>query len=247
MAKVFQVDSDGTLTTNLIAYYKLEDATDYWSTFNLTNVGAVTFEGGKVNNAAQYGELSDRYLKIADSLGVDGGAFSMAVWVKIATAPANNTVQSIAHQFNTNTKVGYQLYYYNNGGTFQIVADRYKRGVASQIVTTNFTLTVGTWYHIVLTYDGTNVKLFIDTVAKGTTAASGNGSTNDTTDFSLGTRITNDNPIQIIKGMIDETGAWSKALSTTEIADLYNSGAGQTMVEGVIFHNLRRKLLMRNM
>jgi hypothetical protein len=33
-------------------------------------------------------------------------------------------------------------------------------------------------------------------------------------------------------GDIDEVGIWSKALSTQEITDLYNGGAGQTMCNG---------------
>lgn len=101
MAKVFQVDTGGTLTTNLIDYYKLEDGTDYWGGYNLTNVGGVTFEAGKVNNAAQYGTAQDRDLRTLQTLGINGGSISISVWVNITTAPDNNLSQSIVEQFNT--------------------------------------------------------------------------------------------------------------------------------------------------
>ena len=50
MAKHFQVDSGGTLLTNLISYYKLDDVNDYYASNNLTNNNTVTFVTGKIDN-----------------------------------------------------------------------------------------------------------------------------------------------------------------------------------------------------
>jgi hypothetical protein len=44
--------------------------------------------------------------------------------------------------------------------------------------------------------------------------------------------IGTDLSIAYMNGDIDEFGIWSKALSTNEISDLYNGGAGQTMCNG---------------
>jgi len=52
MAKIFQVDTDGTLNTSLLSYYKLEDAKDYYGSNDLSAAGTVTYVSGKVNNAA---------------------------------------------------------------------------------------------------------------------------------------------------------------------------------------------------
>jgi len=86
----FQTDTNRTLTTGLEGYYKLEDASDNWSTNNLTNVGSVTFDGGKVNNAADLGASNTtKILDTTSSLAIDGGNISFACWVNIQTNPGN--------------------------------------------------------------------------------------------------------------------------------------------------------------
>lgn len=228
-SKTFQVDTGGTLTTNLQAYYKLEDATDFFGSNNLTNTGSVTFNAGQVNNAADFGtNNSTKDLETTNSLGINGGNMSMSFWLNISTAPGTNITYVVAEQANTGTQVEYIVHYLDNAGTKQMKWIRGRHGIANDILTVNTTLTVGTWYHIVLTYDGTNVEGWINNVSQGTVASSGNGSAGSTTGFGLGFQYVGGGAFT--SGLIDEVGVWGKKLSNTEIADLYNSGSGQTMV-----------------
>ena len=48
--KKFTIDTNRTLTTNLVAYYKLEDVNDFWGSYNLTNYNSVQFNAGKVKD-----------------------------------------------------------------------------------------------------------------------------------------------------------------------------------------------------
>ena len=229
MAKVFQVDSGGTLTTNLVAYYKLEDANDFWSTYDLTNTGGVTFITGKVLNGANFGEALDRYLGIDSALGIDGGVISIAGWFKVTAQPVSGAYQGFAGQANNVSKVFYSIHYYNNAGTLQLIFRREKPGIATNDVTVNTTLALNTWYHIALVYNGSTLEGFLNNVSQGTIDCSGNGSLATPTKVTIGAFIGNsDNEIE---GMIDEVGIWSKSLSVQERTDLYNGGAGQTMIE----------------
>ena len=69
MAKHFQVDSGGTLLTNLISYYKLDDVNDYYASNNLTNNNTVTFVTGKIGNAGDFEVDSTQYLSNTGNLG----------------------------------------------------------------------------------------------------------------------------------------------------------------------------------
>ena len=95
------------------------------------------------------------------------------------------------------------------------------------------TPTVSNWHFIVCTYDGSNIKLYVDGSYIGQTAASGNivgpagatylGAYNKAGDHYL-------------NGKIDEVSIWNSALSSNEVSALYNSGNGlpQTQILGII-------------
>jgi len=85
------------------------------------------------------------------------------------------------------------------------------------------TVTAGQWNHIAITYDGTNVKVYLNGINKLT--------------YNIGAYVDNGNGTQQLivnkqpwdfygasQGQYDEMRAWSKALTSTEITSLYNLG-----------------------
>ena len=76
------------------------------------------------------------------------------------------------------------------------------------------------------------VQLDNGSLVESPIAASGNGAGTRSSLLSVGVAYTAVN--DFYSGLVDEFGVWSKALSATEITDLYNSGNGQTMIEGFI-------------
>lgn len=79
---------------------------------------------------------------------------------------------------------------------------------------TGYDMTPGTWYHITFTYDGTNVKLYVDDTVKfsGTSAGRDINGT-----MYIGLRHTGD---EGINGRIDDFRIYDTALTTTQIANL---------------------------
>ncbi len=228
ITKHFQVDTGGTLTTNLVAYYKLEDTTDYWASYNLTNNNSVAFNPGKINNGIDGGSSNTtKYLSVGSNMGVDGGVISIAGWIKVNTTPNFNVNHYYASQSSNGNKVGYSFLYRNDGGVYKVRFFRDRTGILTDVLDVTQTLTIGTWYHLVLTYDGVNVEGWINGVSKGTAASTGNGNYAGAVNgfyilnYTLGGEIGS--------GMVDELGVWTKKLSNTEISDLYNSGNGNTM------------------
>jgi hypothetical protein len=76
------------------------------------------------------------------------------------------------------------------------------------------------------------MNLYVDGSLASPSGSSGSGMTASilsTTPFQLSGR---GGAANLWAGYLDEVGIWSKVLSTNEITDLYNGGAGQTMCDG---------------
>ena len=215
------------LIDNILAYYKLDDVNDSVASYALTNNNSVAFNAGKIGNGGDLGASnSTKSLNRDDSYGLNRLSLrSMSFWFKLATAPSSGNTQILTRfLFATNTGNYTDVAYRNNAGTYEMVIN-----TSPATFTVAQTLTVGTWYHLVITHDGTGttnaIKLYLDTVNIL------NGNSWDTSNFSaLTTRLAIgvDHALasQHASGIFDEYGLWNKILSTDEIAELYNSGSG---------------------
>lgn len=216
------------LTTNIVAYYKLNEssgnATDSVGSRILTNFNTATFGAGLIGNAVSENG-SNQYLGYTtDNYGIAGGAISISGWVKLNSEIASGTWHLLSQESATNN-VGNAIIYEYNGGTRRINATRAKRGIADNTVTSNVNLGTSTWHHLVYTFDGSTVTIYLDGTSVGTVASSGNGFSGSSTEFSIGRLWNNTN---YPNAMFDEVGIWSRAITSTEVTSLYNAGAGLT-------------------
>ncbi len=79
-------------------------------------------------------------------------------------------------------------------------------------------LNPGSWYHLVGTYDGSSVKIYVNGQLTGSTATSGNLLTTNN-DFDIGSY----GGSNFFSGIIDSTRIYSRALTASEILSNYNS------------------------
>jgi hypothetical protein len=205
-----------TLVTNLSAYYKLENTSDEVGGNTLTNTGSVTFSTGKLGNGAVFPTLNTSSLGVNSSLGIDGGSCSFSMWIKNPTEFGSG-LQSFLTNYSTVTDTGHGIEYDYNGGTRQVGFYRLKQGVSQDRFYATVTLGTG-WNHLVLTYNGTTVIGYINGVAVGSVASSGNGTVNLTTSTYLYGAVTN--------GMVDDVGVWTRAITADEVSQIFNSGRG---------------------
>jgi len=228
------------LETNLLAYWKLNessrDATDSVGGLVLTNNNTVAYSTGKLNNGIDLGSSNtNKYMNIANTLGVDGGAFTMNFWVNITTAPGSGIVYGLVGQYNSSSKVSQRLYYHNSSGTLKVYFNLLIAGIANHGIDYTYTLTTGTWYMLSYTYNGTTVTGYINGSSIGTDTGSGSGSDSGYYNGILVGVVTNNTPpVNPASAKIDEVSFWSRGLSTTEIAQLYNQGNGMTYANGVL-------------
>lgn len=220
---VVATTSHAALSDNLIAYYSLDDATDaHTNSYDLTNNNTVTFTAGKVGNAATFSAASSQYLSHADNADFSMGDvdFTVAAWIKTS---ATGTVAGMVGKFTTATNDREYILRRRFGEPRFVVSSA--GNVESASADRGSDISTGTWYFVVGVHDAANdeIILYVDNETPVTTAYS-SGVFDGVAAFTIGARAT---PSNYFDGQIDEVAVWKRALSPSEIAELYNSGSGR--------------------
>lgn len=221
------------LSDNLTHYYKLDEtsgtnANDEVGTADGTATSASIWGSAGKNN---YGaNCADAY-RIDYGTDLNAGfaadtAWSLSFWIKKTTTSGE---QIIWDNGDSEPFAGLNLYTTGtNGNTveFGIIqnngAGKYIGATANNIAGLNN----GSFHHVVITNSGSGLNsgcyIYIDgsdqTASRGGTI---DGATTGTGTFQLGARNT-----AYWNGYIDEVAIWSRAISSSEVSQLYNSGTG---------------------
>lgn len=232
------VNYANAITFDNKAYWKLEEAsgsrTDEVGSYNLTDNNTVTSGAGKIGNAASFDDANSEYLSSTTSLGLSMATyFTYNFWVNITALPTASEVDYTFHwadNVTANQKGDVQIQLYNDAGTQQIYLYRRDSAGGDQ-AGANYTLTQGTWFMLTYTWDGSNHKLFINGSATPTiTGASTRTGTNtaNTPNATFFKMAGSEVDARFMHGLLDEWGVWSRVLTSSEITELYNGGAGLT-------------------
>lgn len=217
------------LIDGLNSYWKLDgDSNDSKSTNNGTDT-AITYSAGNgiiVQGAGLNGTTSKIVITDATSLK-PSGSFSVNMWVKIL----NNTgLQMLFQSYSQNTNTAGFYVDLESNGTIAFLSAKnsgttvdvdYKAVLSSGVVDN------GSFHMVTAVYGGSNLKVYIDGSLDATSGAWANAPAYAATNYvRIGTKNNSGTDGSFYAGAIDEIGLWSKELSTTEITQLYNGGAG---------------------
>ena len=222
-SKVFQVNtlSGGSLTTSLVSYWAMEGSSgDFFGT-NYGTDTSVTYgtSYGKINQGANFGGSSGA-ITLSSYPTTGTGNFSTFAWVKTTITGARQTIASWG-KGNSGTNTGTYLFI-NPSNKLEFDLSNVA-GPSSAA-----TITDGNWHLVGVVNSGGTVQLYVDGSASGSSVSMSPNITALNGSF-IGRDIDGGH---YLNGYLDEVGIWSKALSTNEISDLYNGGAGQTMCNG---------------
>ena len=218
------------LTDNLVSYYKFDSGaltTDSVGANTLTNNNTVAgTASGKIGYGADFGTSGSKFFNRTDALGLTtSSAYTYSVWFKlnIELGADYYTIGGLKIGANGGQSNFLALLYDYNGGTRRLHAQIY-RSVNGTIFNT---ITLGTtnWYHLVFTDTGTTQTLYLNGISVGTpTALSGTQVINSEPEFTIGSYPNGAGLYNL--AITDEVGIWSRALSATEVAGLYNNNLG---------------------
>ena len=174
--------------SSLLSYWRLEnDGTDSKGSNYLGATGSVGFDAGLFGNAADFGsDNSGKIMEVNSNLGLTGGPGSISDWFYVLTQPANTPnvpgtlnvgeYQNIVRWSENTHNTDLFIHYENNANVYTLVFARGRNSSATDTVTLPGQLSLNTWYHAVLTYDGTKLTGYLNGLPVGSVAASGVGS-----------------------------------------------------------------------
>jgi len=210
------------LWNNLLAYYTADNTpNDALGTYNGTLTNGATYGTGIINQGFSLDGVDD-FFQLGNVLDFNGDTpFSFSLWVN--TSQANT--QIFNKVINSNSSRGYRLFIDVNKVNFIIQASSTNRLHLKTV--DDFS---SNWNLINVTYDGlrvpSSIKIYLNgvnqsltTVANTFTVSSAN-SNNLTFGVAVGA-------IPYLNGALDEIGCWGRVITSTEVTELYNSGAGK--------------------
>lgn len=222
------------------ALYHLEDESDSSGNgYDLTNNNGVTFEPGKLGKAANGGsDNTTKFLSVSKNLGISGRALSISAWFKMTgvLAPGQQAIASHNSAASPSSAappyIIEQTGVWNDAGNKKAFTYRGYNNVKGYYSTYSTSVDDGNWHHIVLTFDGSNLVNWYDGVQRSViNIPADRGSPSLINSFwilawsDLGLVH-----VAHFKGMIDEVVVLNRVLTNTEIANLWNGGAGAEVV-----------------
>jgi len=223
---VYNADTLGTsLDTSIYRVYNGDNVNDSsGNAQNGTNVGSVTFTTGKVGNAFTFN--GSNYISLPNnSLNDLTGDFSISCWVKIGSSSGSKMI--IGNLTEATPGGARQGFRFEINGTFAHLELSDASGTTT-LSAGGTPLTVGVWYHVVLTRKGsTRTTIYVNSCSSVTNADTRNPSLLPTMYTTIGAnRYGTSSFSAYFNGSIDAVTVWNKELTIDEVTSLYNGGLG---------------------
>lgn len=203
-----------SISTGLIALYRFDGNSNATPGTNNGVDTAITYGTGIINQAAITNGTTSRIdIATSSDLILGSANFTFSIWVKKLRI---NTEEYIFLHGDGLTAVNSQI-------NVRIGVNNFVRTIVCHGGTiTDLTSTAGVadanWHLITIVRDGTTLRVYIDGVARGTTAIGTNIVNNSAYTMVLGSGQLNDFKFQ---GSMDEFRIYHRALSATEVLELY--------------------------
>lgn len=210
-------------TLGLVGFYPLDgNAKDLSTSANdgiTTGCTATTDRNGKINGAYNFNGTSDYVTVFNDSRLNPNGAITVSAWIK-ATAFA-----AMAYD---NTIVGKDDWSFGNEGYVLRCGDAGKLGFNiaknsntwEESLTATAELNTNNWFFVTGVYDGTSIKTYVNGMLKNTLPSTG-ALVSSYVSLLIGS-CPGPAGGRFFNGKIDDVGIWSRALSATEIMNMFS-------------------------
>ncbi len=213
-----------TLLNGLLGYWKLDgNANDALGANNGTIVGSGSWSTGIIGNA--YLSAAASYINLGDSAVLKPqSAITVAAWFYF-TAIQGANLRAVCDWHQNGGQDRWILGYSPDGQTMIFHAF----GINDTLGVIGSTISLNTWVHLAGTWSQ----------ATGQKVAYRNGAAVSTTPGLTGSLVAGSAGFPLclgqqynsgapVTGKVDEFGIWNRALLASEVADLYNSGAGKS-------------------
>jgi hypothetical protein len=223
---------DVRTTAGLRAYWRLGETTGTTANDETTNnldgvyentptLGATGLLTGDSNRAVDFTRSSSERVTVADNTLLDPTQITLEAWVRPDSSLSFGQVRTLFAKSNSSgSDFSYSLDYRRSGFTtnqlmFSITT------TSNTDYTVTQTLNSGTRYHIVATYNGSTMRIYVNGVQVGSGQSKTGNMRNAAQPLRIGSFWTQD----FWDGAIDEAAVYSTALSATQIQTHYTNGS----------------------
>ena len=224
---IFAEDFTG-FTANATYYYRAY-------AINSNGIGYGDIKTFTFNNALNFQSSESNLVSIPDNAAFDfSSGFTMEAWIRPNTFAGNPTIFS---QYSA-TQRAFSPIIKSNGAVEVSISST---GNSEVYYITENKLTLNTWQHIALTYDGTSVQFYINGTeaeinSDGVTGTLSGAMHNSTEPILLGSRSN----ALFYEGDMDEVRIWTKALTVTEINNQKNKNISPTITGLVAYYKMNQ-------
>jgi hypothetical protein len=224
----FQPKSASGLNAGLVSYWRFDEssgnASDSFASNTLTNSN-VTYSAVKINNGAVFNGSSSNFSNAGTVIPM--GAKTISFWFQSSASSGFHTVLG-NQKWDSDGQFGTTVWV---NGTSGILNFQFRRNtvVAGFGIDSTIDLCDGVLRLITCTWDGTTgvngAKLYINASLDAQATSGGTETTTPSQSFKVGV-LPGGTPNYYLNGNLDEVGIWNRALSATEVTELYNSTNG---------------------
>jgi hypothetical protein len=228
---VFSISSvSAAVFDGLIAYWEFEGTTgpvmDSITGFhNGTNNGALRGQPGKIGNSFEYDGIND-FVRVEHhpDFNFDSNDFTIGGWYNTDNILTNGG--AFGKYFDPDPGNAEQISIYFGNSPNKISFELREQSSPNILVHSFSDFNSNTWYHVVLVIDQPDeARLYVNNVLEGIADISSVQDLNIPEHISFGRPYHVGSP-PYFDGLIDELGIWDRALSESEISQLYNNGNG---------------------
>ena len=216
--------SQVVLSDQPASYWKL-DETSGVSAADATGAHVGTYSAVTLNRvtgvkdagtAVGFDDTQVQLISIGDWYGFSGTtSFSAEIWASPSAHAVDRRLFS--KEGASGTRPGWRL---NVDPSNRVSASRIDASGVADTATSTTTLAAGTWYHLVMTYDGTNLRLYVDGTLEATVAST--RSAGATTNALRIGRYSGGG--ETFGGDLDEAAIYPTVLTQQQVSEHYNAG-----------------------
>lgn len=220
---------------NEVAHWKFDEGTgtsvsdSSGNSLTGTASGSPTWGTGRFGGCLNFDGTND-YVNVPDNALLDFGAsqdFSISGWIKTSTAKAAGLYPVVLAKRMTSGSpiLDYGWYMAAEGEAFSMYPEIRVNGTTYAINMTG-TLNDGNWHHVVFQRQGTTIRAYRDNVVDAHTITDANISGSCANSFPLRFGQIDVSGFEYwFTGSLDDFRFYTRAITTTEIAALYNGTA----------------------
>ena len=200
-------------------------ASENFNTVIYTGNGSTQRIGGYINRGAVFNGSSAKI--DLPNLGLSGAdTRSISAWIKVNSLSAAQTI------FQFGASAAKQRFGFAIDTSGKLYVEYYGRDA----ITSSAHITVNTWFHVAVTYNGgaietgTNTQIYVDGSAVTMTTTGSSTGTANTTNSAYGIGYRRPSTTQYFNGTIDQVRIFDKALSSSEITTLNGETHASTTI-----------------